>query len=238
MLMAFTVKAQDTNDKDDETKVKLKSYIGLGMGISYALGDFVKSDYSNNKAGFANKGVTFQLDGAVYVYRHFGIGYTLSYQDQSNFSYDDDLILSKGYNTDFKADNGTVTADKRYRSYNFLVGPQYTFVWRALSFDLRASAGALKSKTSPLLTISVTGVPGQSGTITQESANGYAFAYGGSAGIRLDMGAGWCFGVKGNYVNSKGYDVTTNGRTLNVGRLVTKQPITEGQIVLGLTKTF
>lgn len=239
MLLAFTSKAQDTNnDKDDETKVKLKPYVGLSMGISYPLGDFKKTDYSNNKSGFANRGVTFQLDGAYYLYRNFGIGYTFSYQDQSNFSYDDDLILSQGYTTDFKADEGTVTADKRYRSFNLLVGPQYTFVWHSLSFDVRASAGAIKSQTSPLLTISVTGVDAQSGSITQQSAKGYAFAYGGSAAIRFDMGAGWGLSLKGNYVKSPGYDVTTTGRTLNVGRLVTKQPITEGQLVFGLYKAF
>lgn len=65
MLLAFTSKAQDTNDKDDETKVKLKPYVGLGMGISYPLSDFQKVDYKNNKSGFANKGVTFQLDGHI-----------------------------------------------------------------------------------------------------------------------------------------------------------------------------
>ncbi|MFC0518902.1 hypothetical protein ACFFGT_32105 [Mucilaginibacter angelicae] len=238
MLLAFTSKAQDTNDKDDETKVKLKPYVGLSMGISYALRDFAKADYSNNKSGFGNKGVTFQLDGAYYLHRNFGIGYTFSYQDQSNFSYDDDLILSQGYTTDFKADQGTVSADKRYRSFNLLVGPQYTFVWRSLSFDVRASAGAIKSQTSPVLTITVTGVDAQTGSITQESSKGYAFAYGGSAAIRFDMGAGWGLSLKGNYVNSSGYNVTTTGRTLNVGRLVTKQPITEGQIVFGLYKAF
>ncbi|PWK70871.1 hypothetical protein LX99_04579 [Mucilaginibacter oryzae] len=239
MLMAYTVKAQDNNDSDDETKPKkLRSYVGLSMGVSYALSDFAKADYYNNKAGFANRGVTYQLDGAVYLYRHLGVGFTLSHQDQSNFSYDDDLILSKGYTTDFKADAGTVTADKRYRSYNFLLGPQYTFTWRRLAFDLRASAGAIKSRTSPVLTISVTGVSAQSGSITQESATGYAFAYGGSGAIRFDMGAGWGLSLKGNYVKSDGYNVVTNGRTLNVGRLVTKQPITEGQIVFGLTKAF
>ncbi|AYL98538.1 hypothetical protein [Mucilaginibacter celer] len=239
MLMAYTVKAQDNNDSDDESKPKkLRSYVGLSMGVSYALGDFAKADYSNNKAGFANRGVVFQLDGAIYVYRHFGIGYTITKQDQSNFSYDDDLILGNGYAKDFKADGATVTADKRYRSYNFLLGPQYTFTWRRLAFDLRASAGAIKSQTSPQLTISVTGVDAQSGSIVQQSAKGYAFAYGGSAAIRFDMGAGWGLSLKGNYVKSDGYDVTTTGRTLNVGRLVTKQPITEGQIVFGLTKAF
>jgi hypothetical protein len=148
------------------------------------------------------------------------------------------LILSQGYTTDFKADQGTVTADKRYRSFNLLVGPQYTFVWHSLSFDFRASAGAIKSQTSPVLTITVTGVDAQTGSITQESAKGYAFAYGGSAAIRFDMGAGWGLSLKGNYVNSSGYNVTTTGRTLNVGRLVTKQPITEGQVVFGLYKAF
>jgi hypothetical protein len=44
--------------------------------------------------------------------------------------------------------------------------------------------------------------------------------------------------LKGNYVNSKGPNITTTGRTSNLGRIVTKQPMTEGQLVIGLVKEF
>ena len=237
MLIAFNARAQDTNS-DDDKPAKLRSYISIFGGQSRALGDFKSTDYSNIKSGFAKNGFVFGIDGAVYIYKHFAIGYTLSKQDQGNLTYDDDVKLSQGYTDDFKADGSTVTADKRYRSYNFLLGPQYTFVYHRFAFDLRASAGAIKSTATPSIAVDITGVKAQTTTFTQQSSKGTAFAYGGSAAIKFNMGVGWGLMLKGNYINSKGPDITTIGRTSNLGRIVTKQPITEGQLVLGLTREF
>lgn len=237
MLITFNARAQDASS-DDDKPAKLRSYISIFAGQSRAMGDFKKTDYSNPKSGFAKNGFVFGIDGAVYFYKHFAIGYTLSKQDQGNLTYDDDQKLSQGYTTDFKADGSTVTADKRYRSYNFLLGPQYTFVYHRFSFDIRASAGAIKNKATPSVAVAISGVKAQTATFTQQSSNGTAFAYGGSAAIKFDMGVGWGLSLKGNYINSKGPDITTTGRTSNLGRIVTKQPMTEGQLVLGLTRAF
>jgi hypothetical protein len=237
MLIVFNARAQDSQN-DGDAPAKLKSYIGIFAGQSRPYGDFKNTYYSNPKAGFAKNGFVFGIDGAVYFYKHFAIGYTVSKQDQGNLTYDDDANISHGYTNDFGADGSTVTADKRYRSYNVLLGPQYTFVYHRLRFDLRASAGAIKNTATPSLAVAVTGVKAQTGTFTQESSKGTAFAYGGSADVRFDMGSGWDLLLKGNYINSKGPNITTTGRTSNLGRIVTKQPMTEGQIVFGLVKEF
>ena len=237
MLMAFNSRAQDTKSDDDEP-AKLKSYISIFGGQSNPFGDFKKTDYSNVKSGFAKKGFVFGIDGAVYFYKHFAIGYTVSKQDQGNLTFDDDEKISQGYTDDFKADGSTVTADKRYRSYNILLGPQYTFVYHRLSFDLRASAGVIKNTATPSIAVGIDGVAAQTGTFTQQSSKGTAFAYGGSAALKFNMGAGWGLLLKGNYIESKGPSITTTGRTTSIGRMVTKQPMTEGQLVLGLLHEF
>lgn len=237
MLIAFNSRAQDA-DSDGDAPAKLKSYISIFGGQSRAYGDFKKTDYSNPKSGFAKNGLVLGIDGAVYFYKHFAIGYTISKQDQGNLTYDDDQKISQGYTDDFKADGSTVTADKRYRSYNILLGPQYTFVYHRFSFDLRASAGIIKNRATPSIAVAIDGVKAQTATFTQESSKGTAFAYGGSAALKFNMGAGWGLLLKGNYIDSKGPNITTTGRTSNQGRIVTKQPMTEGQLVFGLLKEF
>ena len=237
MLIVLNARAQDSQGDGDEP-VKLKSYIGIFGGQSRALSDFKSTDYSNPKAGFAKNGFVMGIDGAVYFYKHFAIGYTISKQDQGKLTCDDDQKNSQGYTDDIKADGSTVTADKRYRSYNVLLGPQYTFVLHHFRFDLRASAGVIKNTATPSVAVDITGVPAQTTTFTQQSSKGTAFAYGGSAAVRFDMGSGWDLLLKGNYVKSDGPTISTTGRTSNLGRIVTKQPMTEGQIVLGLVKEF
>jgi len=237
MLIVFNARAQDSQGDGDEP-AKLKSYIGIFGGQSRPLSDFKSTNYSNTKAGFAKNGVVLGVDGAVYFYKHFAIGFTVSKQDQGNLTYNDDQILSQGYTDDFKADGSTVTADKRYRSYNVLLGPQYTFVYHRLRFDLRASAGAIKNTATPSIAVAITGVPAQTGTFTQQSSKGTAFAYGGSADVRFDMGSGWDLLLKGNYIKSDGPTISTTGRTSSLGRIVTKQPMTELQVVFGLVKEF
>jgi hypothetical protein len=237
MLIAFNARAQDTNSDGDQP-AKLKSYISIFGGQSSPFGDFKKTDYSNVKSGFAKKGLVLGIDGAVYFYKHFAVGYTISKQDQGNLTFDDDQKLSQGYTDDFKADGSTVTADKRYRSYNILLGPQYTFVYHRFSFDLRASAGVIKSTATPSLDVEIDGVKAQTATFNQLSSKGTAFAYGGSAALKFNMGAGWGLMLKGNYIDSKGPKITTTNRTSNLGRIVTQQPMTEGQLVIGLLKEF
>lgn len=238
MLIALNSKAQDIKEDDDVAPEKSKSYISLGAGLSKPFGAFKVADYSNPKAGFAKKGIVYSIDGAHYFFKRVALGYTVSYQDQGNLTYDDDAKLSQGYTDDYIADGSIVTANKRYRSLNVLLGPQYTLVWHAFSFDFRASAGAIKSFATPQVAVQIQGVDAQTGEFIQQSSNKFAFAYGGSAAIRLNTGAGWGLFLKGNYINSTGPKITYTGRTLVRGRTVAKQPITEGQMLFGLYKEF
>ncbi|MCS3737068.1 hypothetical protein [Mucilaginibacter dorajii] len=237
MLIVFNAKAQDVQDEDIASE-KSKSYISLGAGQSRPFGAFKVTDYANPKSGFAKKGLVYSIDGAHYFFKRAALGYTVTYQDQGNLTYDDDVKISQGYTDSYVADGSTVTANKRYRSLNILLGPQYSLVWHAFTFDFRASAGAIKSFATPQIAVDITGVSEQTGEFIQQSSNKFAFAYGGSVGIRLNTGAGWGLFLKGNYVNSAGPKITYTGRTLELGRTVKNQAITEGQAIFGLYKEF
>ncbi|HEY9196407.1 MAG TPA: hypothetical protein VIM77_09080 [Mucilaginibacter sp.] len=237
MLIAFESRAQDVQD-DEVVSEKSKSYISLGLGQSRPYGDFKSTDYHNNKSGFAKKGLVYSIDGAHYFFKRAALGYTITYQDQGNLTYDDDAKISQGYTDDYKADGSIVTANKRYRSLNILLGPQYSVVWHAFTFDFRASAGAIKSLATPTVAVQIQGVDAQTGEFHQHSSTQFAFAYGGSIGIRLNTGAGWGLFLKGNYVNSAGPKITYTDRPLVLGRTVTNQAITEGQAIFGLYKEF
>src|SRR5437879_2634813 len=130
--MAFGAKAQDS---------PVKSYIGFFGGVSIPQSDFRSTNYDNNKAGFAKKGVTFGLDGAYYFHKNLGIGGTLAFNDQGELTTTDANNLATGYNSSFSADETSVTGVGRYHYWSALLGPQYSFTYHKFIIDLRASAG-------------------------------------------------------------------------------------------------
>jgi hypothetical protein len=217
---------------------QVKSYIALYGGLSMPQGDFAKSSYDNNQAGYAKRGVTFGLDGAVYVYKKLAVGATISFQDQGKLTYDDVYAIAAGYTSSFAADNSTVTAVNRYHNWNILVGPQYSFEFSKFIVDVRASAGIIKSISTPEFTTQVSGVPTQTNVFYQRSASATIFGYGGNLGLRYKLSDGFMIGIKGSYIDSQGLKITNDGRTSNVGRLVTKQPISEFQTTFGFTIAF
>lgn len=214
---------------------QVKSYIGLYGGYSSPQGDFAKSTYDNNQSGFAKRGVTIAVDGAVYFYKNLAVGATISFQDQGKLDYNNVFALASGYTSSFSADGTTVTAVNRYHNWNILLGPQYSFQYGQFILDLRASAGIIKNVSTPDYTVYVTGVPAQSATFYQRNSSGTIFGYAGNMGLRYKLGNSWTFGIKGSYIQSPGFNVSNQGRTLNTGRLQTKQPVSEFQTTFGFT---
>jgi hypothetical protein len=230
-MAAFRAKAQD----DDK---HVKSYVGFFGGLSIPMSDFKSVDYDNNKSGFAKKGVTFGLDGAYYFYKNLGIGAAISFHDQGELNQTDADNLAAGYTASYQADQATVTTVDRYHYISFLVGPQYSFTFGKFILDLRASGGVLKVSSTPSSQIQVVGVPEQTATFTQQKASGTVFGYSGDIGIRYKLSQGVHLVLRGNYINSPGPSVTTIDRTDDLGRLVTKQPITAIQTTIGLNFSF
>lgn len=226
MLMAIGARAQ------------VKSYVGFYGGLSAPQSDFGQSNYNNNKAGFAKKGVVLGIDGAYYFYKNLAIGGTLSFQDQGELTSNDVNILATGYTNSFAADQATVTGSGRYHSINILLGPQYSFTYGKFILDLRASAGIMKFYSTPLTDISLIGVTDQTKDFYQRGASPTVFGYSGNASLRYKLSDNVFLTLRGSYVNSQGPKITTDGRTTDIGRIVTRQPITVLQTTLGLNFAF
>lgn len=218
----------------------VKSYVGIFGGISNPLSDFKIADYGNNKAGFAKKGATFGIDGAVYVYKNLAVGGTIQFQDQGELTQDDATALATGYTESFKSDQATTTTVGRYHSYSIMLGPQYSIpVYKGFIVDLRVSGGLLATRSAPGTTTLLSGTPTQTATFFQTSGKGSTFAYGASAALRYKLGEGVSIVVKGNYIKSEGPTVFNDGRTVtNIGRYVTGQPFTVIQSTLGINFMF
>lgn len=230
IFTAFDAGAQDAT--------KQKSYISLYSGWSIPQGNYASTDYNNNQAGFAKKGVTIAVDGAFYLKKNFAIAGIISFQDQGKLIQSSTDILSQGYVNSYSADNAKVTASDRYHNWNILIGPQYSFTYKDFLLDLRASAGLVWVTSTPDPSVTLGNVPEQTATFYQFRSHGKLFGYGASAGLRYKLGDSWTVGIKESYISSGGTTVTNSVRTENLGRLVTKLPISELQTTLGFSLSF
>ena len=238
ILSAVLITLSSLNVKAQDDKPQAKSYLGLLGGMSAPVNNFGQSNYSNNSAGFAKKGNTIGLDAGIYLRKNFGIGVTFTYQDQGELNATDVQNLANGYNTSFAKNETYVTAVDRYENVNLMAGPQYSFLYKRFTLDLRASAGVIKSISTPSLGVVFDNSSNSATYLNQLSSGSTAFAYGGSAGLRFSLGDSWDVGLKCNYINSDGLTIKNTNNPGTVGRFVTKQPITEIQTTLGIAVKF
>jgi opacity protein-like surface antigen len=232
ILISFKANAQD----DDKPQVK--SYLGIIGGLSYPGGNFASSNYSNNSSGFAKRGVALGLDAGIYLYKNFGIGVTAAFQDQGELNGGDAQALSNGYNTSYNKDNTSVTTVDRYHIFSLMAGPQYSRIIKNFILDFRISAGMMKSSSTPTVDVIFDSSSVTSSELDQNSSGAWAFAYGASAGLRWSFSENWDLGFKVNYINSAGFGVSNSSIGIpddNVGRLVTKIPVSVIQPTLGIT---
>jgi hypothetical protein len=231
-LFSLTAKAQDD-------KPEAKSYMAFYSGLSIPTGDYASNDYANNSAGFAHRGETFGLDFGIYLHKNFGIGITLAYQDQGELDSLQDVNLANGYNTSFTKNQTSVTSIGRYTNLTFMAGPQYSFLYKKFTFDLRVQAGVIKSFTTPATTIVFDYSSTSGATYYQESSGALAFAYGANFGVRYNLSDSWDVGLKVSYINSSGLKISnTGGDSAATGRFQTNMPVTLIQPTLGITLKF
>jgi len=226
------------NAQDKDTKTYAKSYLSIIGGISSPTGDFANATYSNYQSGFAKRGVTAGLDGAVYIYKNLAIGATLTFQDQGELNATDVQNLSNGYNSSFFKDETVITAVNRYNNINLMGGPQYSFLFKNFTLDLRAEAGIIKSLSTPSFIMYFDNSTDATTAIEQHSSQSRVFAYGGSVGLRYGLGDHWDVGLKTNYIKSDGFDISYANDPGTTGRYSTKQPVSELQTTLGITLKF
>jgi opacity protein-like surface antigen len=230
-LFSFSAKAQDDVQY-------AKSYMSVMGGISSPSGNFKQTNYYNNNAGFAKNGTTFGIEGAYYIYKNLGIGINFSFQDQGELTNNDALTLAAGYNADYIKDNTTVTSVNRYHNLTLMAGPQYSFLYKKFTLDLRAEAGYFKNTSSPDISVVFDYSDNTAQTITQNSSTAKAFGYGGLAGLRYSFSDSWDVGIRGTYLKTDGINIGNSGPYTTTGRLVTKQPMEVIQTTASITLRF
>jgi hypothetical protein len=238
IIVSISILIFTTFNANAQDAVKLKSYVSLYSGFSNPIGNYASTDYSNNQSGFAKKSVAIQVDGAFYIKKNFAIGATISWQDQGKLDTGRTGALARGYVGSYHADNAAVGGYDRFHSWNALVGPQYSFTYKDFILDLRLDAGIIWVTSTPETAITLVGAPEQTAVFYQRSSHGFVFGYGANAGLRYKLGDSWTMGLKAVYVGSPGTNVTNDGRTENLGRLVTKLPISEIQTTFGFSLSF
>jgi hypothetical protein len=229
-IISFKAKAQAQDAPE-----YVKSYLGIMGGTSTPTGNFGSYDYANGKAGFAKAGITFGLNGAFYFYKNLAIAANLSFQDQGELTQDDAQNLANGYNSDFKKHNTEITTVGRYHNITFMAGPQYSFVYNKFTIDVGASAGLIKSFSTPAIAVVFENSTNTNLTLNQLSSGALAFAYGGSAALRYNIGGRWDLTLKGNYITSDGIAIENTNNNGTIGRFITKQPISAFQTTFGFT---
>lgn len=122
-----------------------KLFLSILGGYTTASGNFTKTDYKDNAAGYsANSGFNIQLHSGLYVSKNLAIGLVVG----SRFFQTTGLqSLSDGYLDDFDVDSTTVTISGDYINMNYLVGPTYTFPLGKLSVDVHLLAGLSTLRT-------------------------------------------------------------------------------------------
>ena len=239
ILSALLITLFSLNVKAQDDVPQAKSYMAILGGYSVPQGSFAQASYSNNNAGFAKKNGTLGMDFGIYLYKNLGIGITFTYQDQGELNSTDVQNLANGYNASYGRDETNVTSVGRYQSINFLIGPQYTFLYKKFSLDLRASAGIIKSIATPVVGVVFDNSNNSATYHTQLNSGANALGYSGSAGVRYALSDTWDIGIKCAYINSSGIKIENSGPAYTgVGRYQTKLPITELQSTLGITLKF
>ena len=237
-FIILTISIFKSQAQDKEIPVYPKGYLDFNGGISFPTSDFGKSDYYDNKAGFAKRGVTLGVEGAYYFYKNLGVVVSLSFQDQGELTTADAQTLANGYNNDFGKDQTSVTGNNRYNNVTLLIGLQYSFLYKKFTLDLHVQAGLVKSYGTPDILAEFDNTTSNTPDLEQFSVGGKKLAYGGGINLRYSLTDGIDVGLRSNYINTEAFSIRNSGHNGPAGRLVTSLPFTFIQTAIGFTIKF
>ena len=244
LIGALGAMAQDQSSTSPakKKKAKAKSYIEISGGISVPLGNYAKTDYNNNNAGFANVGPLLSISGVHYISHNFGIGGSFSY---AFYNVKNAINLADGYHESFDVDSTNVHAT-RYTAIHVMVGPYYSIPLGIVTIDLRA-LGGINCMTSPHIDVLLED-GGNSYTngntaysFWQNSSLSMVLAAQFGAGIRITPVKHFSISVRADYFYSKpDFTITNDYRSASVGRVITSynQPFNGINATLGLVYEF
>jgi opacity protein-like surface antigen len=200
------------------------------------MGNFTKADYENDKSGFANSsGMNMGIEGAYFFHKNIGIGGMFS---NTSFYTKGKQALADGYKDAFDVDSTTVTDKGKYSTYNFLIGPYFSFPMKKFTFDVRVIGGLISAET-PEFKVELEDQA--NATFYQNSSKANAFGFQAGAGVRYSIITNLCVKLNVDYFYSKpDFKITNENRQNNAGRLITeyKQPISGVLLNLGIAYQF
>lgn len=208
----------------------------LNGGITAPSGNFAKSDYADQKSGFAGAGGHFNLTGTYFICPHFGITGLVGY---SAFSAKGSQSLADGYKEDSGTDSTTLYAKGKNYSVSFLAGPVYRLdVTKKLSVDLRVLAGYVNTH---LAGFQIFYEDYTTNAMSQEKSSGGGFGLQGGVAVGYRLGKRLGAQVNADYFTSKPeIGIHYNNFVVNSGRRLKtyKEAISGINATAGLTYTF
>lgn len=215
---------------------KAPSFIGVNGGISLPMGNWSKTNYEDNKSGFAGAGPQVAIDGAYFFSKHIGVGALVNY---SSYKTRDINGLSAGYQDAFDVDQVTTTAGS-YRLWNFLPGLYFNFPAHPISITARALAG-ITHATTPLVAVDVMDADIDDGTFEQKESTANSFGFDLGVGISYPVIKQIAINLRADYFYSNpDFQIENTNRQNKAGRLVNEyhQPLTGINISLGVAYCF
>lgn len=216
-----------------------KSYVGLNAGASFALGDFGKTDYYNNRAGFAKTGFHAALDGAYFFGGGVvGVAGQVAFTDNGRLKADDLAKIGAGFTDGFGVAESTLRSDNRYRRLTAMVGPTFLLPLGSdkLKLEVRGLVGLVHSISTPTYTVQLE--DNDQTLLKQTSSTSTVFGY--QAGLGLHYALTDHLGVvlRADYLGTGDLSIDNANRTNNAGRLQTKVAPTALNTSLGLAFAF
>ncbi len=195
-----------------------KYFIGMSGGYSNLSGNVIKNDYADSSSGYAySNGLNFGLDGGYFIKKNFGIAAVIS---TSSFSSNGLQTLSDGYQEDFEVDSITLKATGKYSTYNFLVGPIFSFIKGKFTFNAKVLGGLVYAVTPEYKVdiedqLEATFYQRSSSTVTYGIQTGLAISYALSNNLGLKIGVDYSY-------SKPNFSITNENRNINVGRKITE----------------
>lgn len=144
-----------------DTLPRIRGYFGIAVGAGFPINEYVKKDFSDDKAGFANTGSNLQLNFCRYIYKDVGI----LLRGNINTNPYDVYELAKSYNTRDTFSNISYSVNsKNWYFVGGLAGLNYRIPLHDFGIELRALAGYQYAESPKVKTTLTTG--SDSSTIT------------------------------------------------------------------------
>ena len=192
--------------------------IGLTGGGSFPMGNFATARYSDPASGFAGPGYNAGVSGTWLLKGHFGVSFVVS---MHQFGFTGAQQMVEGYKESFSVDSATFYSKGTNHSFNFLLGPYYSYpISKRLSVDARLVCGLVYAS---LAGNRVFMEDQMEGTFAQKQSTIAALGTQAGLGLAYRLSPHLRLSVNADYFYSKpDFTIINDNRNNTAGRLLTR----------------